>query len=103
MGGMLRWSWLLGLALIVPADLPAGGAQRQPLVRRRHGTGPLYTSAETSLHSSPMSVAPPLRHLSAGTSLRLLRRWRSEEGKDWFHVQDLSGDLGEPQRGWIRV
>ena len=101
MGPLLRWSWLLGLALIVPADLPAGGAQRrQPVVRRRHGSGPYYTSAETALQLSPMAVAPPLRHLAAGTSLKLLRRWRTADGQDWFRVKALSGD---PQRGWIRV
>ena len=101
MGLLLRWSWLLGLALIVPADLPAGGAQRrQPLVRRRHGNGPLFTSAETALQLSPIAVAPPLRHLSAGTSLKLLRRWTTEDGQIWLHVQDLSRD---PLRGWIRV
>ena len=101
MGPLLRWSWLLGLALIVPADLPAGGAQRrQPQVRRRNGSGPVHTSAETTLRLSPMVVAPPLRPLAAGTSLRLLRRWTSIDGHDWFQVQALSG---EPQRGWIRV
>ena len=98
---LLRWSWLLGLALIVPADLPAGGSQRrQPQVRRRNGSGPVHTSGETTLQLSPMAVAPPLRTLAAGTSLRLLRRWTSGDGQDWFQVQALSG---EPQRGWIRV
>lgn len=102
MGPLLRWSWLLGLALIIPADLPAGGAQRrQPQVRRRNGSGPVHTCAETTLQLSPMSVAPPLRPLAAGTSLRLLRRWTSVDGQDWFQVQSLSG--GEPQRGWVRV
>ena len=62
MGPLLRWSWLLGLALIVPADLPAGGAQRrQPQVRRRNGSGPIHTSAETTLQLSPMAVAPMKR------------------------------------------
>ena len=101
MGPLLRWSWLLGLALIVPADLPAGGAQRgQPQVRRRNGSGPIHTSAETTLQLSPMAVAPPLRPLAAGTSLRLLRHWTCGDGHDWYQVQALSGDS---QRGWIRV
>ena len=101
MGSLLRWSWLLGLALIFPADLPAGGFLRsQPQVRRRNGSGPLYTSADTTLQLSPMSAAPSLQPLAAGTSLRLLRCWKSSDGQNWFQVQTL---LGESQRGWIRA
>ena len=101
MGPLLRWSWLLGLALIIPADLPAGGVQRrQPQVRRRNGNGPICTSADTSLQLSPTAVAPSLRPLSAGTSLRFLRRWTSGDGQDWLQVQAISGD---PLRGWIRI
>ena len=101
MGPLLRWSWFLGLALIVPADLPAGGAQRrQPQVRRREGSGPLHTSSATVLRLSPMTVAPVLTPLRAGTSLRLLRRWCCDEGGDWCYVQPLAED--QP-RGWIRA
>jgi len=103
MGPLIRLSWLFVLALIVPADLPAGGAQRsQPQVRRRNGSGPIFTSAETTLQLSPLAVAPTLRPLAAGTSLRLLRRWTSDEGQAWFQVQALSAEVGVPQRGWIR-
>ena len=101
MGPLLRWSWLLGVALMAPADLPAGGAERrQPQVRRRAGSGPLHTAAETTLQLSPIAVAPRLRPLQPGTSLRLLRRWTAGDGQDWLHVQTLSGDS---QRGWLRV
>ena len=100
-GGMLRWSWLLGVALMAPAALPAGGGDcRQPQVRRRSGSGPLCTSAETTLQLSPLVTAPKLRPLAAGTSLRLLRRWTSGDGQDWLLVQDLSR---KTQRGWIRA
>lgn len=101
MGPLLRWSWLLGVALMAPADLPAGGAERrQPQVRRRAGNGPLHTAAETALQLSPIAVAPRLRPLQPGTSLRLLRRWTARDGQDWLQVQTLSGDS---QRGWLRV
>ena len=100
-GPLLRWSWLLGVALMAPADLPAGGAERrQPQLRRRVGSGPLHTASETALQLSPMTVAPRLRSLEAGTSFRLLRRWTTDDGHDWLQVQTLSG---ESQRGWIRV
>ena len=99
--GFLRWSWLLGVALMAPAALPAGGADRllaQP--RRRVASGPLHTSSDQPLRLSPLTVAPRLSILKAGSSLRLLRRWSSADGQDWLHVQTLSGDK---HRGWLRV
>ena len=101
MGPLLRWSWLLGVALMAPAALPAGGGERrQPQVRRREGAGPMHTAGNTVLQLSPLAVAPRLRTLAPGTSLRFIRHWSASDGQDWLQVQTLSGD---PQRGWLRV
>ena len=101
MGPVLRWSWLLGVALMAPAALPAGGGDcRQPQVRRRSGKGPLHLNAESPLQVSPLAVAPRLRTLPVGSSLRLLRRWSGYSGQVWFQVQTLDG---EERRGWIRA
>ena len=98
---VLRWSWLLGVALMAPAALPAGGAdRRQPQPRRRAASGPLHTSTDQPLRLSPLAVAPRLSTLKAGSSLRLLRRWSTADGQDWLHVQTLSG---EQRRGWLRA
>ena len=99
--GMLRWSWLLGVALMAPAALPAGGGDcRQPQVRRRSGRGPLHTASDQALRISPIAVAPRLRTLEAGTSFRPLRRWSAADGQDWLQVQILDRDR---QRGWLRA
>ena len=100
MGPMLRWSWLLGVALMAPASMPAGGADfRQPQVRRRVGVGGhLHVACDAHLRLSPMAMAPRLSTLKAGTSLRLLRRWSSSDGNDWLHVQPIGED--QP-RGWL--
>ena len=96
---VLRWSWLLGVALMAPAALPAGGAdRRQPQPRRRAASGPLHTSSYQPLRLSPLAVAPRLSTLKPGSSLRLLRRWSTADGQDWLHVQTLSGDQ---RRGWL--
>ena len=97
---LLRWGWLLGVALMAPAALPAGGSERrQPQVRRRQSSGPLHTVARGVLRSSPFTIAPSLNELSIGTPCRLLHRWPSDDGHDWIHVEILSGDK---QRGWLR-
>ena len=101
MGPVLRWSWLLGVALMAPAALPAGGSDsRQPQLRRRSGSGPLHLNADSPLQVSPLAVAPRLRTMPVGTSLRLLRRWSGSDGQDWLQVQTLAG---EQRRGWIRA
>ena len=101
MGALLRWSWLLGVALMAPAALPAGGGDcRQPQLRRRSGSGPLHLNAESPLRLSPLAVAPRLRTLPGGTPLRLLRRWSGSDGQDWLQVQTLTG---EQSSGWIRA
>ena len=98
---VLRWSWLLGVALMAPVALPAGGAdRRQPQPRRRAASGQLHTCSDQPLRLSPLAVAPRLSTLKAGSSLRLLRRWSAADGQDWLHVQTLSGDQ---RRGWLRA
>ncbi|TCD59144.1 hypothetical protein CWE17_04715 [Synechococcus sp. BS56D] len=102
----LRWSWLLGVALIAPAALPAGGAERrQPEVRRRDAGGPFLSGSDVLLQGSPLVEAPALRHLEIGTPLQLLRRWRCADGHEWLQVQVASGSAlpsdPQPRRGWI--
>jgi hypothetical protein len=102
----MRWSWLLGVALLVPAALPAGGAERrQPQIRRRDGNGPLISGHQDWLHAAPSVSAPSLRRLDLGTPLRVLRRWRCADGQEWLQVQVAStpstDQAGKPQRGWL--
>lgn len=102
----LRWSWLLGVALLAPAALPAGGAdRRQPEVRRRDAAGPWISGSHDLLQASPHVSAPALRRLDLGTPLRVLRRWRCDNGQEWLQVQ-VTATVGtdhpaEAQRGWV--
>ena len=67
---MLRWSWLLGVSLLGPAALPAGGAERRlPQVRRHQGSGPLLSGDRCVLQASPRVAAPALLRLEVGTPL----------------------------------
>ncbi|WP_038000964.1 MULTISPECIES: hypothetical protein [unclassified Synechococcus] len=103
---LLRWSWLLAVALLAPAALPAGGAdRRQPEVRRREAGGPLLSGADALLQGSPRVAAPTLRRLELGTPLQLLRRWRADNGQEWIQVQVARTAAmpveAQPQRGWL--
>ena len=105
-GAVLRWGWLLGVALMAPAALPAGGAQRRlPPVRRQEGKSPLLSGDGCMLLSSPLVEAPVLRRLELGTPLQMLRHWRGEDGRDWIQVQVSPGQGLPPSfqsmRGWL--
>ena len=105
---MLRWSWLLGVSLIGPVALPAGGAERRlPQIRRQQGSSPLLSGSDCVLHSSPLVAAPALRRLEIGTPLQLLRHWRSEDGSNWIQVKVTSGypltDAVERQLSLIHI
>lgn len=96
-----RWAWVLGFALIAPAALPAGGAdRRQPMVRRRVALEPLLVQESLSLRCAPRRHAPALVCLEQGSTLRLLRKWVAPDGRRWLQVQTASGP-GTPRRGWL--
>jgi hypothetical protein len=93
---------LLGLALIGPAALPAGGGERrQPELRRRHARDPLIATGPLSLLCAPDRQAPSLARLEPGTSLELLGRWWGPSGLRWLRVQVSEAAPGSPRRGWL--
>ncbi len=97
-----RWAALLGFALLAPAALPAGGAERRlPEVRRRERQGePLLSGSATSLHCAPRCQAPVLVQLEPGAPLRVLRQWLEPGGRRWLQVEASTG-AGRASRGWL--
>jgi hypothetical protein len=94
---------VLGLALLAPAGLPAGGADpRLPQVRRRLSQAEPWLSDGQALRVSPASQAPVLEPLEQGVPLRVLRRWLSPGGRTWLHVETSGGVAsGRATRGWL--
>jgi hypothetical protein len=91
-----RWAALLGLALISPVGLPAGGADRRPHeVRRRSAGDPLLSTRAVALRAAPEQRAPSLQQLGPGEPLRVLRSWRASSGQRWLQVQAAD------RRGWL--
>ena len=103
-----RWSLVLVIALVAPINLPAGGLDRlKPLVRQRQRCCPLIVSERSSLLSSPFVLSPILLRLESGTPLKVLRHWKSNDGRNWLQVQLASSsflDVGRVvKRGWLLV
>ena len=102
----LQWGWLLGIALLAPISLPAGGAQFLiPHVRYRKSSDPFLTTRDIRLRSTPLKTAPTLRLLPAGTPFKVVRFWQeSEDSQLWIYVQVPSQDkltLDSVRNGWL--
>ena len=105
---LMRWGYLLSMALFVPVTLPAGGGElQQPQALEREQGAPLLVTEQCNLVSSPLVIAPALVKLESGTPLRVLRYWGAADGNDWLHVQvvslDISGLSSLASRGWMRI
>ena len=97
-----RWATLLGLALLAPAGLPAGGADpRLPQVRRRLSQAEPWLSEGQFLRAAPATQAPALRPLDQGVPLRVMRCWLSPSGRLWLQVEVSGAAAGRANRGWL--
>ncbi len=110
MNFMLRWSWFLGMALILPIALPAGGAElylHECEIRFLKKSEFLCCEDKCFLKASPFSIAPTLRSLQIGTSLRILRSLKTNDNNVWVQVQinsyELLGSASAARRGWVNV
>ena len=97
-----RLALVLGMALLAPAALPAGGGDwRLPELRRREKRSePLVSDGCLPLLSSPGCQAPALISLEVGVPLRVLRHWLAPDGRRWLQVEASTGRPG-PNRGWL--
>ncbi len=97
-----RWAAVLGLALLAPAGLPAGGADpRLPQVRRRISPAEPWLSEGQGLRVAPVSQAPVLQTVEPGVPLRVVRRWLSPGGRTWLQVELGGVAAGRASRGWL--
>ena len=108
MTSLLRWGSVLGIALLLPVTLPAGGGERtQCEIRRREGASPFLIGKTCELRSSPIAVAPSLRNLQVGTPVSVLRTWESSNGDEWLQIKintsEFMNSPSEVRRGWVHV
>ena len=103
---LLRWGWVLLMALVGPAWLPAGGSDLHNVqIFRRYDSRPLFAGNRCILRTSPSIVAPSLCSLEIGTPLVVLRSWQSPDGRKWLRVKANSKEplhvVSVVKRGWI--
>ena len=100
------WTWLLGIALVVPTTLPAGGAQESIIQHRKNNVGsPVIALKEFNLLSSASIDASVLTRVKAGTPVQVLKGWDSNDSGKWLLVSIPIKDFNQffYKRGWVNI
>ncbi len=100
------WTWLLGIALIVPTTLPAGGAQKSMIEQRKNNIGsPRISLKEFNLLSSASNNSSILERVKVGTPVHVMKVWNSSDNGKWLLVNVLSQNFYQLfyRRGWVNI
>ena len=100
------WTWLLGIALVVPATLPAGGAQKSMIQQRKNNIGsPIIALKEFNLLASASNDSCILTRVDSGTPINVLKVWYRNDSEKWLLVNVLSQNSYQlfSKRGWVKI
>ena len=100
------WTWLLGIALVVPTTLPAGGAQESIIQNRKNNIGsPIIALKDFNLLSSASKNSSILTRVKAGTPVKILKIWDSSDREKWLLVNISIQDFNQIfyKRGWVNI
>ena len=100
------WTWLLGIALVVPTTLPAGGAQESIIQNRKNNVGsPIIALKDFNLLSSASKNSSILTRVKAGTPVKILKIWDSSDRAKWLLVNISIQEFNQLfyKRGWVNI
>ena len=103
---LIVWTWLLGIALVIPTSLPAGGAQKSIIQHRKNNIGsPIIASKEFNLLSSASKKSSVLTRVKAGTPVDILKVWDGNDSGKWLLVNIITQDFYQffYKRGWVNI
>ena len=100
------WTWLLGISLVVPTSLPAGGSQKSIIQNREDNSGsPLVAFNDFNLLTSASTNSSVLTKVKAGTPVSVLKVWDTNDNGKWLLVNVLSQNFYQLfyKRGWVNI
>ena len=103
---VLIWSWLLGISLLVPTTLPAGGAQKSIIKFRENSIrSPLIVIKKINLHSATYEDSSILMSINSGTPVQVLNFWDSPDSGKWILVNVFDQNYHQlfSKRGWLNI
>ena len=98
------WTWLLGIALVAPTTLPAGGAQKSIIQHRENNIrSPLIALKDFNLLSAASINSSVLTRVQAGTPVDILKKWNNNG--EWLLIKVVSKDFDQffYKRGWVNI
>ena len=98
------WTWLLCIGLVAPTTLPAGGAQESIIQHRRNNIGsPIIALKDFNLLTSASNHSSTLTRVTAGTPVKVIKAWESNESRNWLLVSVLCQNFDQLfyRRGWV--
>ena len=103
---LILWIWVLGISLLIPTSLPAGGMQRTSIEKVENSSNsPLIALKGFNLLSTINKNPTILARVKAGTPVKVLKVWKTNEGSTWLLVNALSGSFYSLsyKRGWVNI
>ena len=100
------WTWLLGISLVVPTSLPAGGSQKSIIQHRENNIeSPLIALKDFNLLSSATLNSSIVSRVNSGTPVDVLKVWYSDDSGKWLLVNVLSQNFNQffYKRGWVNI
>ena len=103
---LIIWAWLLGISLVVPTSLPAGGSQESIIQQRENKIGsPLIALKDFNLLSSACLNSSLICKVQFGTPVEVLKVWDKNDNGKWLLVNVLTQDFNQLfyKRGWVNI
>ena len=100
------WIWLLGISLVIPTSLPAGGSQKSIIQHRENKIGSqLIAFKDFNLLTSASNNSSILIRVPAGTPVDVLKVWDNSYTGKWLLVNVLNQDSYQLfyRRGWVNI
>tara|TARA_Y100001968_G_scaffold23098_1_gene18139 strand:+ start:1158 stop:1496 length:339 start_codon:yes stop_codon:yes gene_type:complete len=100
----ILWIWLLGIALVIPITLPAGGAQKSIIEQRETSMmSTLIALKEFNLLAAANDKSSILINVKTGTPFKVMKVWDSPDSGKWLFVSVLNQTYYQlfNKRGWV--
>ena len=100
------WIWLLGISLVVPTSLPAGGYQKSIIQHRENNIeSTLIALQDFNLLSSATLNSSVVSRVQSGTPVDVFKVWDSNDSGKWLLVNVLSQNFNQffYKRGWVNI